>query len=416
MEGANNRSYRFAPSDRPNRRDDLVLLVFFSGGGMRAAAFSYGVLQALHETMVPVGSERRTLLSQVDALSAVSGGAFTAAYYCVNDETTFDTYEKKFLWRDVQGALFWRCLRPDNAIRLLSPYFGRSDIAAEYYDRHLFSHATYAQLAQQRSRPYLVINATDLESGARFGFTQTYFDRIGSDLSSYPVARAVAASSAVPFLLSPVTLRNYAVEGQARPEEQDASPDALADRFRHVLDDLDYYGDAHRPVYLHVVDGGVTDNLGLRAAEDFTLLHGGLRRTFAQLGMDHVERFAVIVVDASAQTDSKSGATEAVPGVLRVMSDAGTILLGHSNFETGQLFDQSLRLWQVEMKHSDHALEVYRITLNFSNVGSASLSTFCNSVSTGFRLPASTAITLRDAGRNALELNPEYRRLVKDLE
>jgi NTE family protein len=416
MEGANNRSYRFAPSDRPNRRDDLVLLVFFSGGGMRAAAFSYGVLQALHETIVPVGSERRTLLSQVDALSAVSGGAFTAAYYCVNDETTFDTYEKQFLWRDVQGALFWRCLRPDNAIRLLSPYFGRSDIAAEYYDRHLFSHATYAQLAQQRSRPYLVINATDLENGARFGFTQTYFDRIGSDLSSYPVARAVAASSAVPFLLSPVTLRNYAVEGQARPEEQDASPDALAERFRHVLDDLDYYGDAHRPVYLHVVDGGVTDNLGLRAAEDFTLLHGGLRRTFAQLGMDHVERFAVIVVDASAQTDSKSGATEAVPGVLRVMSDAGTILLGHSNFETGQLFDQSLRLWQVEMKHSDHSLEVYRITLNFSNVGSASLSTFCNSVSTGFRLPASTAITLRDAGRNALELNPEYRRLVKDLE
>jgi NTE family protein len=416
MEGRENTSYRFAPRERPDRRDDLVVLAFFSGGGMRAAAFSYGVLQGLHETLVPVGAERRSLLSQVDALSAVSGGAFTAAYYCVNGESTFDTYEKRFLWRDIQSALFWRCIRPDNAIRLLSPYFGRSDLAAEYYDRHLFSRATYATLAQQRSRPYLVINATDLENGARFGFTRTYFDLIGSDLGSYPVARAVAASSAVPFLLSPVTLRNYAAGGQSGPVEPDSSPDILTERFRRVLGDLAFYRDAHRPIYLHVVDGGVTDNLGLRAAEDFTLLHGGLRRTFAQLGMDRVTKLAVIVVDASTQTDTKSGATEAVPGIFRVMSDAGTILLGHSNFETGQLFDQSLRIWQTQMGRSDRPLQIYRIWVHFSNVGTPRLVAFCNNVSTGLRLPVSTAITLRDAGRAALENNSEYRRLEKDLE
>lgn len=416
VEGKATTTYRFAPVERPDRRDDLVLLVFFSGGGMRAAAFSYGVLQGLHETLVPVGPERRSLLSQVDALSAVSGGAFTAAYYCINGESTFDTYEKRFLWRNIQSALFWRCVRPDNAIRLLSPYYGRSDLAAEYYDRHLFSRATYATLAQQRSRPYLVINSTDLENGSRFGFTKTYFDLIGSDLGSYPVARAVAASSAVPFLLSPVTLRNYAVGGRSSSANSDSSPDILTDRFRRVLSDLAFYGDAHRPIYLHVVDGGVTDNLGLRAAEDFTLLHGGLRKTFAQLGMDHVTKFAVIVVDASTQTDAKSGATEAVPGVFRVMSDAGTILLGHSNFETGQLFDQSLRLWQLQMGHSDSSLQIYRIWVHFATVGTPALAAFCNNVSTGLKLPVSTSITLRDAGRAALESNPEYQRLERDLQ
>ena len=48
--------------------------------------------------------------------------------------------------------------------------------------------------------------------GARFEFTQDQFDLLCSDLSTVPVARAVAASSAFPILLSPLTLHNYSVD------------------------------------------------------------------------------------------------------------------------------------------------------------------------------------------------------------
>jgi NTE family protein len=61
---------------------------------------------------------------------------------------------------------------------------------------------------QQNGRPFLIINATNLESGARSGFTQLYFDAMGSVLESYPIARAVVASSAFPILLSPISLMN----------------------------------------------------------------------------------------------------------------------------------------------------------------------------------------------------------------
>ena len=47
------------------------------------------------------------------------------------------------------------------------------------------------------------MNATDMTHGIRMGFIQDAFDVICSDLSRFPVARAAAASSAVPMLLKP---------------------------------------------------------------------------------------------------------------------------------------------------------------------------------------------------------------------
>lgn len=55
-----------------------------------------------------------------------------------------------------------------------------------------------------------MINATDLSTGNRFALSQNDFDLICSDLAKFPLSVAVTASSAVPVLLSPITLRNYA--------------------------------------------------------------------------------------------------------------------------------------------------------------------------------------------------------------
>ena len=115
---------------------------------------------------------------------------------------------RKFLERNIQGALLARLLNPANLMRVASPWFGRIDLAAELYDREIFDAATFARL-EQNGRPLVILNATNLGPGRRFDFTQEYFDAIGSDLESYPVSRAVAASSAFPFLLSPLTLKNY---------------------------------------------------------------------------------------------------------------------------------------------------------------------------------------------------------------
>ena len=114
--------------------------------------------------------------------------------------------------KNVQGALFRKTfLNPVNWFRLSSSTFDRSDLAAEYYDKYIFEGGTFGDMAARKG-PMVMMNATDMTHGIRIGFNQDAFDLICSDLSPFPVARAAAASSAVPMLLSPITIRNYAAD------------------------------------------------------------------------------------------------------------------------------------------------------------------------------------------------------------
>jgi len=90
--------------------DDLFVCLTFSGGGTRAAAFSYGVLQKLRDTAIVRAKDGRheSLLDEVDCISSVSGGSFTAAYYALFGARIFQDYRKEFLielLRDRQRVL-----------------------------------------------------------------------------------------------------------------------------------------------------------------------------------------------------------------------------------------------------------------------------------------------------------------------
>ena len=116
--------------------------------------------------------------------------------------------------------------------------------------------------------PLIVINATDMTHGTRLGFTQDIFDYICSDLSRFPIARAVAASSAVPMVLSPIILRNYAGTcGFKIPEnfEEALKNRHISERQFYLANNIAIYSDSKRKSHIHLVDGGVSDNLGLRA-------------------------------------------------------------------------------------------------------------------------------------------------------
>jgi hypothetical protein len=81
--------YRLENVRRQNQSDDLLVFLAFSGGGTRAAALSYGVLEALARTEIaPAGAPRR-LVDEVDVISAVSGGTFTATYFALRGDRIF---------------------------------------------------------------------------------------------------------------------------------------------------------------------------------------------------------------------------------------------------------------------------------------------------------------------------------------
>ena len=90
---------------RQNNDQSTLFVLSFSGGGTRAAAFSYGVLEELQRTEIVVDGKRRRMIDEVDVVTGVSGGSFTALAYALYGERLFAEYEERFLKRDVQGAL-----------------------------------------------------------------------------------------------------------------------------------------------------------------------------------------------------------------------------------------------------------------------------------------------------------------------
>ncbi len=312
--------------------DTVLLCLTFSGGGTRAAAFAYGVLQELRDTVVTAHGPARRLLQEVDCISSVSGGSFTASYYALFRDRTFQDFEPRFLRRDIQGELAGRMLHPVNWFRLLSPHFSRIDLAAELYGETVFEATRFRDLIT-RSRPYIILNATNMALGSRFEFTQDQFDFLGSDLAEYPIARAVAASSAFPVLLNPISLKNHpSPEGfQVPPAVANALGDAGINPRRYLwAKNLAAYQDKTNRPYLHLMDGGLADNIGLRAVTE-AYTRGFIRR---RLNDGAIKSLAVIVVNARTDPPEAIDRRERPPGVPEVVLKTMTVSMENYSFET----------------------------------------------------------------------------------
>ena len=313
------KGYRFEALELgPRNTDETFVFLSFSGGGTRAAALAYGVLQGLDAMSVGDG----TLLDEVDMISSVSGGSFTAMAYALWGKDMFDgRFEKRFLRRNVVLDLILHILNPLNLLSLPMPVYDSIDIAATYYDRYIFDGSTYADLIERNRRPFVEINATDVSRKQTFGFTQDEFDLLGSDLATLSTGWAVAASSAFPVVLSPIRLHYYPgkVMEAAVQRELNAHRDALKSRRRKWAESLliggrktseptrlDY--DGHK--YLYLMDGGVSDNLGLQAFLR-AFRTGCIRK---RIDDGRIKRLVVIIVDAATEKPTDYERSAFAPG------------------------------------------------------------------------------------------------------
>ena len=263
--------------DRPGQNSDLALAVAVSGGGHRAANFATGVLLALEESGT---NETVSILDEVDYFSTVSGGGFAIAAYLSAQHDYLQEHAEEsgskndFSFRaalaENDGALL-KNLRRDYQITLLEAaitpecigFYDAGDLLESKFDKYLLG-------AEKRGRsltlgdifparhspdpvqlPYWVMNATVYENGARFFFTPDILERfrvqscvhrmssfeLGEHPSRLPLAVGLKASASFPVLIPATTV------GCAPGKDE--------------LNE-----------YLHLVDGGLVDNLGIYTAFD----------------------------------------------------------------------------------------------------------------------------------------------------
>lgn len=399
-------------ADLKKRPNEVQIALAFSGGGTRAAAFSYGVLKALRDSKVSIAGREMRLLDEIDSISSVSGGSFTAAYYGLHGERIFDEFEKVFLRRDVEGALKAALFNPFNWFRIT----GRTERAIEYYDENIFRGATFSDLAQE-NRPLIIINATDLAYGVRFSFLQEYFTLLCSDLGSFPIARAVAASSAVPVVFHPVVVENYPDCNAAHSTQWLAEIRRRArgdERLTQLVDGLATYYDKKKRRYAHLLDGGIADNLGLLAGFDFLEAAGGPKEYLKKLGRTVPRYSVVIAVNASTSPETAMDGTTLRPSLIETVNAMSDIQLHRYNTETIELTKKELANWSKELSTPQRRVQTYFIQLTFRDVPPAR-QRFFNQIPTSFALSDEQIDALIAAGGELLQKNADFQRFLADI-
>lgn len=322
---------RNLPGD-DNNSDSLSVLVAMSGGGYRAAALAYSVLEVLNETPIVWEGRRRTFLDEVDFVSGVSGGSLTAAYLATSRENFFPGFEDKVLRQDLQQKFVQKVLSPATLWAIGSKRYGRGDVLQEVLDEEVFKGATFAQVS--RRRPMVYVNATNIRHGERFEFTQDQFDLLCSDLSSFPVARAVAASMAVPLLFAPVTMWNHSAQCPIEVKTMPLASSAGASGF------------------VHLADGGLADNTGVRMPLEIIAARGGLLEATRQSGFRGVKKRVFIVVNAQIRPDFSEDQSADTPGLLRQLRAAVDVPIDRYSVDSIGLLNAAVRQWKDELQRS----------------------------------------------------------------
>ena len=388
-----------------------TIVLAFSGGGTRAAALSYGVLKGLKNIPLP-GQPGRRLLDEVDAISAVSGGSFTAAYYALKGDQIFRDYEQKFLKADIEAEL-------KGSIFSLSHLFSRqsrSQKAMQVYDKHLFGGARFADLTRPHA-PVLIINASDLGQGARFSYTQEYFDLLCSDLAAVPLSQAVTASSAVPLVFSPVLLQNYqgCDTSTSRYIARLANQDDLPAPAQHNLTTLQRYTVDEQARYLHLIDGGVTDNLGLRALYDLIAAYGGAEFFWQRINRPPPRRFVIISVDGMRSSNLQLAASPEPPSIVNTVQTVTDMQMDRYSADTLSMVGESAKSWVKIWSKPDAPVELYFLHLHFRQLQDARLRDALYLIPTALTLPPEQVDKLVATGENLLRSSPEFERLLRDL-
>ena len=398
---------------------ETFMVLAFSGGGTRAAALSYGVLEELRDTGYQEGGVDHRLLDEVDSISSVSGGSFTSAYYGLFGDRTFEDFKDVFLYKDVQGELSSQVF---GFLELLGRMFtsvSRTETAIDYYDRHIFQGKTFADM-QKEDGPFILINASDLNSRSQFIFIQPQFDFLCSDLSQFKVARAVAASSAVPILFPPILVKKHEDCEFAKPdwltEAQERAVEEGDLRLQEIVQSLNFYLDKENPPFVTLLDGGVTDNLGLRTLMRNTNLSGGVQNVEGRWhGRPLPKRAVVILVNASTNSDTAIGRSRALPSAGDVLTTVTDMQLHRYNTETNALLKQQMKLWGKALSNAGYPVTSYFIELDMWDIEDSLEQAAFNRIPTSFSLTREQADMLIETAKRLLRKNPEYQRLLNEL-
>lgn len=382
-----------------------IVIIMFSGGGTRAAALGYGVLEQFKNVKVKSTDKGNTLLDNIDIAYGVSGGSILAAYFALEGKDIIPKFANQFLKANFQKDIITEVFSLSNLPRLTSPQYGRGDLLQERLNLTLYRGKKFGDLVKNRKGPFAVISATDMNVGQTITFTQETFDGLCLNLNDLEIARAVAASSSVPLIFSPLTLNNNGGNCNF------SMPKSLEET-QHMLD---LYQDSKERPFIHLVDGGLTDNLGLASVLDLSDIFGTeeMYKRISQLG---VKNIIVINVNAQNEVSSEIDKSANVPGISDVVNTIINVPIDKTTQINLQRYRQFTDNWNEYANKQSNKIQMHFVNLGLKELPEGNLRKDVLNIATTFYLPEQDVDKLRKAARILLEQSKEYQNALKALQ
>ena len=410
------------PPDVPG---DTVVVLAFSGGGTRAAAFAYGAMHGLDQLPARNGG---TYFDRVIFISGVSGGSVAAAYFGLKGRGGLADFRERFLLRNAEEDLDTR-VSLTNIARGLEGGVNDSSRLAGWLDRNLYDGAKLTDLFQP-GKPVVWINASDLYNRTPFLFSPVTFQALCSDPRAYPVAQAVAASAAVPIAFVPIVIGSFP-DACSVPlpswVDQVVESHTAAAQVRAFARALKRYRDPQQVRYVKLADGGITDNFGLSG---IAIAREVARQPYAPLPRDKAVKLrhvVFIVVNAGlgprgtwAQTVQGPSGSEMI-GALTDTAIDSAVRSGFDAFRLGvKEWQDATRKWRCSLPQAEAkklgATGDWRcsnISFDLVEIGFDQLdperAARLNQVPTRFHLPEEDVDLVIQAGTDALLRHPLVR-------
>jgi NTE family protein len=279
------------------------------------------------------------------------------------------------------------------------------------------------------------INASDIYNRTPFVFGQTAFNALCSDLNSYPIADAVAASSAVPVAFAPVIIESYGgkcttpLPAKVERAVRDVNANPMLRSFALAIS---RYRDGSMK-YVKLLDGGLVDNYGLSG---FTIARLAADRPYEPMTPEQavkIRRSMFLLIDAGRGPSGNWASKLEGPRGAELVAAAADTAIDASVRASYTAFQQVIHEWQrqligwrcslppAERKRlgvkpgwncRDLKFFVGRVDFaQFTGERAAAL----NVIPTRFRLPPEQVETLIEAGREATRSSPAYRAFVGSL-
>jgi predicted acylesterase/phospholipase RssA len=410
--------------DKVDQDDTTLMMVAFSGGGSRAAAVGWKTLETLKGipyTFTAGGRQvESNLAREIDLVAGISGGSFAAAAWCLcgGDLAPF---QKRFVERDIQGALARNLFSTKGVVAAFSRRYARINFAAELYDEEVYERKTFADLP---ARPILRIHSTDLALGRRFTFTPDTFARLGSNLGSYPIGYACAASSAFPILLTPLTLRNFGPPLDLSQDveyilgKKNARTDLNADLRTKAWE---YYNNKTNE-YIHLADGGLVDNQGLQSILDEFETNGIINRRI-NYSVQPLKRLIIVNVNAGVAGENQSGHSPSAPSIASVVESSMVSSMDILSARRWMdIQDKCIEVFKAAIDRGadtpslSQLEEPYRIEVSFRNIVDPDLRRRALALPTSFKLSPEQLALIDKVVPELLKEDPELKRLQASLE